>query len=364
MTQLKKTALHKNHIQLGAKMTEFAGFEMPLQYEGLVAEHMAVRTQVGIFDVSHMGEFVVRGPQAKDLIQWIGSNDVFALANKQAQYSCLPNWQGGIVDDLIVYKWDETEYYLVVNAGNIQKDWDWINLQKEEKKFDCTLENISDQLGLIAVQGPKAKQLVQELSSIAVEDIPFYHFEAGKIGEVEDVIISNTGYTGAGGFELYVWNKDLEKVWDLLLRAGKKYKIQPCGLGARDSLRLEMGFCLYGNDIHDHSSPIEAKLAWITKFNHPFVNWAYHKKLKEDKPAKRLTAFVMSERGIPRKGYAILDEQGNPIGEVSSGIQSPVLKKGIGLGYVKTESSQVGKKLHIAIRNKRIPAEVVKLPFI
>lgn len=360
----KQTALYKTHIKLGAKMTAFAGFEMPLQYEGLVAEHQAVRNQVGMFDVSHMGEFIIRGAQAKDLVQWVTSNDVFALQDKQAQYSCLPNLQGGIIDDLIVYKWDETEYYLVVNASNIEKDWDWIKTQKEEKNFDCTMENISDQLGLIAVQGPKAIQLIQSVSSVDVEKIPFYYFDTGKIGTVDDVIISNTGYTGAGGFELYVWNKDLEKVWNLLLQEGEKYDIKPCGLGARDSLRLEMGFCLYGNDINDQTSPIEAKLGWITKFNHPFVNATYHKQLKEAKPSKKLTAFIMKERGIPRKGYSIIDNDGEQIGEVTSGIQSPVLNKGIGLAYVQTEHTKLGKELFVAIRNKRIPAEVVKLPFI
>ena len=362
--ELKRTALYQKHIDLGAKMVPFAGYDMPVQYSGLREEHMAVREAVGIFDVSHMGEFVVTGKDAEALVAWICSNDVSKIVDKQAQYNCMPNEQGGIVDDLIVYRWDRNEYYLVVNASNMDKDWNWINGQKEAKGFDCELQNISDELSLIAVQGPKAAELVQELTDVDCSAIAFYHFGDGAVAGVEDVIISNTGYTGSGGFELYVWNKDVATVWDALMDKGQNYGILPCGLGARDTLRLEKGYCLYGNDINDSTSPIEAGLGWITKFNEPFVHMAYHQGLKENGVSRKLVGFEMIDRGIPRQHYPIVDADGNEIGEVTSGTQSPSLGKAIGMGYVQTAFAKSGTEIYVQIRNKTLKAQVVKLPFL
>lgn len=361
---LKQTALYQKHVDLGAKLVPFAGYEMPVTYAGLSEEHHAVRDSVGLFDVSHMGEFVIKGPDAEKLVEWICSNHIGKMKPLQAQYNCMPNLNGGIVDDLIVYKWDENEYYLVVNASNIDKDWNWISGQKEEKEYRVEMEDLSDQLSLLAVQGPKATKVLQSLTDVDLSTIPFYHFNAGEVAGVDDVIISNTGYTGSGGFELYIWNKDVNRVWDAIMKAGENFNIQPCGLGARDTLRLEKGYCLYGNDINDSTSPIEAGLGWVTKFDEPFVNWEYHKQLKENKPNRRLVGFELKDRGIPRQHYTLLNSDGEPIGEVTSGTQSPSLDKAIGMGYVKKEYAKVGTEILIQIRKKTVKAEVVKMPFL
>lgn len=361
---LKKVALNDLHIELGAKMVPFAGYSMPLQYTGLKEEHNAVRNSVGMFDVSHMGEFVVSGDGAAELVEWITSNDTSKMVPFQAQYNCMPNQTGGIVDDLIVYKWNDNEYYLVVNASNIDKDWDWVNKQNKEKNFNAKLENISDKLSLLAVQGPNATKLLQKLTDIDLDAIEFYHFGAGQMAGIDDVIISNTGYTGSGGFELYVWNKDARNLWDAVMEAGKEFDIIPCGLAARDTLRLEKGYCLYGNDIDDTTSPIEAGLSWITKFTNPFVNWEFHKQLKDHKPERRLVGFKMIDRGIPRQHYELVDADGNAIGTVTSGTQSPTLNQAIGMGYVKSEFAKAGTEIYVNVRNKRLKAEVVKLPFL
>ncbi|GAB4448139.1 MAG: glycine cleavage system aminomethyltransferase GcvT [Bacteroidia bacterium] len=358
---LKKTSLYNKHIQLGAKMVPFAGFEMPVSYSGVNDEHLTVRNAVGIFDVSHMGEFVIKGKQALDLLQLVTTNDVSALTDKKVQYSCMTNNSGGIVDDLLVYRWKEDEYYLVVNASNIEKDWNWI---KQHNTFDAEMKNISDELSLLAVQGPKALATLQKLTDVDLSAIPYYHFEAGKMAGIDDVIISNTGYTGAGGFEIYVWNKDAEKMWDAIMEAGKEFGIKPCGLGARDTLRLEMGFCLYGNDINDTTTPLEAGLGWITKFNKNFIAKEILLQQKEKGVSKKLVGFEMIERGIPRQHYPIADAQGNIIGEVTSGTQSPSLNKAIGMGYVKTEISKPDTEIFIIIREKPIKARVVKIPFL
>ncbi|MEW6774104.1 MAG: glycine cleavage system aminomethyltransferase GcvT [Bacteroidota bacterium] len=358
---LKKTSLHNKHIQLGAKMVPFAGFEMPVSYSGVNDEHLTVRNAVGIFDVSHMGEFVIKGKQALDLLQLITTNDVSALTDKKVQYSCMTNNNGGIVDDLLVYRWKEDEYYLVVNASNIEKDWNWI---KQHNTFDAEMKNISDELSLLAVQGPKALATLQKLTDVNLSAIPYYHFDAGKMAGIDDVIISNTGYTGAGGFEIYVWNKDAEKMWDAIMEAGKEFGIKPCGLGARDTLRLEMGFCLYGNDINDNTTPLEAGLGWITKFNKNFISKEILIQQKEKGVSKKLVGFEMIERGIPRQHYPIADSQGNIIGEVTSGTQSPSLNKAIGMGYVKTEFSKPDTEIFIIIREKPVKARVVKVPFL
>ncbi|MFY0644690.1 MAG: glycine cleavage system aminomethyltransferase GcvT [Bacteroidia bacterium] len=361
---LKRTSLYQRHIDLGAKMVPFAGYDMPVQYSGLKDEHIAVREAVGLFDVSHMGEFVVKGKDAQALVAWICSNDISKVVDMQAQYNCMPNEQGGIVDDLIVYRWSEDEYNLVVNASNIKKDWDWIVSQRDAKGFDCEMQNISDDLSLIAVQGPKALDLVQSLTEVDCSGIAFYHFDAGEVAGVHDVIISNTGYTGSGGFELYVWNQDATKVWDALMEKGAAYGVLPCGLGARDTLRLEKGYCLYGNDINDTTSPIEAGLGWITKFSEPFVNMAYHQSIKENGPERKLVGFEMLERGIPRQHYVIVNAEGEEIGEVTSGTQSPSLGKAIGMGYVTPDYSKSGSEIYIQIRNKTLKAEVVRMPFL
>lgn len=362
--QLRSTSLTDVHIALGAKMVPFAGFNMPVQYTNLREEHMAVRNSVGIFDVSHMGEFVVKGEGATALLEWVTSNDVGKLVDLQAQYSCLPNETGGIVDDLIIYKWADNEYNVVVNASNIEKDWNWLVKQNEAKGFGAELQNLSDDLSLLAVQGPNAIKTIQKLTEVDLDTIPFYHFNGGSVGGVEDVVISNTGYTGSGGFELYVWNKDAKKLWDAVMEAGREFGILPCGLGCRDTLRLEKGFCLYGNDINDETSPIEAGLGWITKFDKPFVNWEYHAQLKANKPAKKLVAFELIDRGIPRQHYPIQDAAGKVIGEVTSGTQSPSLDKAIGMGYVTSDHSKLGNEIYIEIRGKALKAVVVKLPFL
>lgn len=360
---MKLTALNEIHKKEGAKMVEFAGYEMPVEYSGIKEEHLAVRNSAGVFDVSHMGEFWIKGPHALDLVKKISSNDPTVLKPGQAQYSCMPNGQGGIVDDFLIYCFSPEKYMLVVNASNIEKDWNWI---KNQNEFGAEMENSSDEISLLAVQGPKATEILQKLTPVNLSDIRFYTFETGSIAGVDDVIISATGYTGAGGFELYFKNKHAEKVWNAIFEAGKEFDIKPAGLGARDTLRLEMGFCLYGNDIDDKTSPIEAGLGWITKFNNgrQFVDRDFLMMQKKEGITRRLRGFVLKERGIPRKGYQIVNSEGNQIGEVTSGSISPVLNKGIGLGYVAKEYSAFGTPLWIKVRNKNIPAEIVKLPFI
>ncbi len=360
-TQLKNTALTDLHTSLGAKMVSFAGYLMPVQYAGINAEHATVRNGVGMFDVSHMGEFIIKGEHALDLIQRMTSNDASKLTPGKAQYSCLPNNSGGIVDDLIVYCLDEKSYMLVVNAGNIQKDWDWI---KNNNTQNAEMHNISDKTSLLAIQGPKAMETLQKLTSVILSEIPYYNFAKGVFAGCDNVLISNTGYTGAGGFEIYFENQHAEKIWLEVMKAGEEFGIKPIGLGARDTLRLEMGFCLYGNDIDDTTSPLEAGLGWITKFTKDFTNSAHLKAQKELGVNRKLTAFEMIDRGIPRHGYEICDAQGNRIGEVTSGTQSPTLDKAIGLGYIKKEYTTEGGEVYVKIREKLIKAVVVKLPFI
>ncbi len=359
---VKETALTQLHIQLGAKMAEFAGYNMPISYSSITAEHNAIRNSVGVFDVSHMGEFMLKGDKALDLIQRVTSNDAAKLTDGKIQYSCLPNDKGGIVDDLLVYRWNETEYYLVVNASNIEKDWNWIT---KHNTAGVEMSNMSDDMSLLAVQGPNAIKTLQKLTAIDLSTIPYYAFAAGSMAGIDDVIISNTGYTGAGGFELYVWNKDARKMWDAIFEAGAEFGILPCGLGCRDTLRLEKAFCLYGHDIDDTTSPIEAGLGWITKFTKSFINSDYHLAIKENGPKKKLVGFEIPEKGkIPRQHFKIKDGAGNEIGEVTSGTQSPSLGKAIGLGYVKTEFSTIGSEIFIEIRNTPIKATVVKTPFL
>lgn len=358
---MKNIALHEIHVNLGAKMVPFAGFNMPVQYEGVTAEHLTVRNGVGVFDVSHMGEFLVTGENALALIQKVTSNDASKLAIGDAQYSCFPNENGGIVDDLICYRIKENQYLLVVNASNIEKDWNWISKYNEE--FGAELRDLSDDYSLLAIQGPKAVEAMQSLSSLDLADIPFYKFKVGDFAGVEHVIISATGYTGSGGFEIYCKNDEVEQVWNKVFEAGEEFGIKPIGLAARDTLRTEMGYCLYGNDIDDTTSPIEAGLGWITKFTKEFVNHEALAKQKAEKPSRKLVAFELNERGIPRQGYDIVNVKGNKIGNVTSGTMSPSLSKGIGLGYVPLDSSKLGTEIFIQVRKKAIPATIVKLPF-
>jgi len=358
---LQSVELNDLHISLGGKMVPFAGFNMPVQYSNLIQEHHAVRNSVGVFDVSHMGEFVLKGDKALDLIQLVTSNDASKLTDGKVQYSCLPNNTGGIVDDLLVYRFSETEYYLVVNASNIKKDWDWIS---SHNTFGVQMEDISNQLSLLAVQGPNAIKVLQKLTEVELSSMPYYSFKTGTMAGIDDIIISNTGYTGAGGFELYVWNKDAKALWEAVFEAGKEFDIIPCGLGCRDTLRLEKGFCLYGNDIDDTTSPIEAGLGWITKFTKDFVNSAYHKSLKDNGVTKKLVGFEMIDRGIPRQHYMIKDAEGNAIGEVTSGTQSPSLGKAIGMGYVAISHANADTEIFIEIRDKSLKAKVAKIPFL
>lgn len=358
---MKNTAITQKHIELGAKMVPFAGYNMPVSYSGLNDEHLTVRNSVGIFDVSHMGEFMLKGDKALDLIQRVTSNDASKLADKKVQYTCMPNEKGGIVDDLLVYRWDKNEYYLVVNASNIEKDWNWIQKFNTE---GVEMKNMSEDMSLFAVQGPNAIKTLQKLTDVDLSKMEYYTFDGGKMAGCDDVIISNTGYTGAGGFEIYVWNKDAAKMWDAIMEAGKEFGIKPIGLGARDTLRLEMGFCLYGNDIDDTASPIEAGLGWITKFTKEFTNSKNLKEQKEKGVSRKLVGFEMIERGIPRHDYEILDAGGNNIGKVTSGTQSPSLNKGIGMGYVKSGSSAIDSEIFIKIRDKALKAKIVKVPFL
>jgi aminomethyltransferase len=357
---MKFTALQSTHEALGAKMVPFAGYNMPVQYEGVNSEHQTVRNNVGVFDVSHMGEFLIEGPNALDLIQTVSSNDASKLTVGKAQYSCLPNEEGGIVDDLIIYKVKEETYLLVVNASNIEKDWDWI---VSKNTMGAEMKNISDAYSLLAIQGPKAVEAMQTLTSVDLSSIAFYNFVVTDFAGIEHVIISATGYTGSGGFEIYCKNSEVKQVWDKVLEAGTSYGIKPIGLAARDTLRLEMGYCLYGNDIDDQSSPIEAGLGWITKFTKPFTNSEALKTEKEEGPKRRLVGFELLERGIPRKDYTVEDAFGNVIGTVTSGTMAPSLGKGIGMGYILSDRAAVGTEIRIVIRKQKVPAKVVKLPF-
>ena len=359
--ELKKVPLNDLHERLGAKMVPFAGFNMPVRYSSDIEEHMTVRNAVGVFDVSHMGEFKIEGPRALDLIQRVTSNDASKLINGQAQYSCLPNEQGGIVDDLLVYKIRDNDYMLVVNASNIEKDWNWI------LKFNtqgAVMKNISDDTCLFAVQGPKARDVLQKLTSAKLDTIPYYHFVIDTFAGVPDVTISNTGYTGAGGFEIYVNKASGEKVWNAIFDAGAKEGIKPIGLGARDTLRLEMGFCLYGNDIDDATSPLEAGLGWITKFTKEFTNSGSLKSQKDKGISRKLVGFKMVDKGIPRHDYPINDATGKKIGKVTSGTMSPVLGIGIGMAYVELTHAQPGSEIFVEVRGKNLKAQVSKVPFI
>lgn len=360
---MKNTTFTKMHEALGAKMVPFAGYNMPVQFEGVIAEHEIVRTKVGVFDVSHMGEFWMKGPQAFELVQRVTSNDLSKITDGQAQYTCFPNNDGGIVDDLIVYRFDQETFMLVVNASNIDKDWKWVNDQNTQ---GAILENASDATSQLAIQGPKAMETLQKLTDTDLTTIPFYTFKMVTFAGVPNVNMSATGYTGEkNSFEIYFDNAHAEKIWSAVFEAGAEFGIKPIGLAARDTLRLEMGFCLYGNDINDTTSPIEAGLGWITKFadGNDFVNRAYHEKIKDDGPAKRLRGFEMIDKGIPRQHYEICDAEGNLIGEVTSGTMSPTLKKAIGMGYVASEHSKFGDDIYIKVRNKLLKAEIVKIPF-
>ena len=357
---MKNTALTHKHIALGAKMVPFAGYNMPVQYAGINVEHDTVRKGVGVFDVSHMGEFILKGENALDLIHRVSSNDASKLYDGKVQYSCIPNEHGGIVDDLLVYRIDEKTYMLVVNASNIDKDWSWIARFNTEQ---VDMKNISDRTSLLAIQGPKAADALQSLTDIDLGTMEYYTFKKGKFAGVDNVLVSATGYTGAGGFEIYVDNKDAEQVWNAVFEAGEPFGIKPIGLGARDTLRLEMGFCLYGNDIDDHTSPLEAGLGWVTKFNKEFTNSAALLQQKQDGLKQRLVGFEMIERGIPRHDYQIVDAEGAVIGKVTSGTQSPSLQKAIGMGYVKSEFAKEGTEIYILIRDNKVKAQIVKPPF-
>ena len=363
MSEILNTPFTDKHIALGAKMAPFAGYNMPISYTGINDEHAVVRNKVGVFDVSHMGEFILRGPHALDLIQRVTSNDASLLEDGKAQYSCLPNTTGGIVDDLLVYCVEKNKVYmLVVNASNIEKDWNWIS---KHNTNGVEMHNISAKTALLAVQGPKATQVIQQLTKMDVTNMPYYSFAKGEMLGIDNVLISATGYTGAGGVEIYFEdiNDNADKIWNAIFEAGAAYGIQPIGLGARDTLRLEMGFCLYGNDIDDTTSPIEAGLGWITKFNKPFTNATLLAEQKANGVTKKLVGFEMIDRGIPRHYYEIKDEAGNLIGAVTSGTQAPSLGKAIGMGYVATAYSKPGSTIYIAIRNTLVKAQVVKFPF-
>lgn len=359
---MKNTAFTQIHESIGGKMVPFAGFYMPVQYEGVSAEHETVRTGVGVFDVSHMGEFWVKGPQALNFVQWATSNDASKLVDGKVQYSCFPNDKGGIVDDLLVYKIDDTTYLLVVNAANIDKDWEWVNRQN---KFGAILYNASDEISQLAIQGPLALKTMQKLTDTPIVDMEYYTFKKVIFAGVKDVILSTTGYTGSGGCEIYFANEDAEHIWKAVFEAGAEFGIKPIGLGARDTLRLEMGFCLYGNDIDDTTSPIEAGLGWITKFTDEkdFINKAELLRQKKEGVLRKLVGFEMIDKGIPRHGYDIVDSAGIKIGVVTSGTMGPSIKKAVGMGYVPTELSKEGSEIYISIRDKVLKAKVVKFPF-
>ncbi|MHA8090997.1 glycine cleavage system aminomethyltransferase GcvT [Aquirufa regiilacus] len=359
MEELLQVHLNDTHVALGAKMVPFAGYNMPVLYTNLIEEHNCVRNGVGVFDVSHMGEFFLKGEKALDLIQYVTSNDAAKLVDGKVQYSCLPNATGGIVDDLLVYKIRDNEYLLVVNASNIDKDWNWIS---SHNTFGVEMTNASAAYSLFAVQGPKAAGVLQTLTAVDLSAMPYYTFKIGSMAGFDDVIISNTGYTGAGGFEIYVKNENALAMWNAIFTAGASEGIQPIGLGARDTLRTEKGYCLYGHDIDDTTSPIEAGLGWITSFNKDFIMKDHHAAIKAAGPSKKLVGFEMIDRGIPRQHYPILNAAGEVIGEVTSGTQSPTLSKGIGMGYVST--AHVGSEIFISIREKAVKAEIVKMPFL
>jgi len=357
---MKNTALTEVHTKLGAKMVPFAGYNMPVQYTGINAEHETVRKAVGVFDVSHMGEFILKGDKALDLIQKVSSNDASKLYDGKVQYSCLPNEDGGIVDDLLVYRIDDKTYMLVVNASNIDKDWNWISKYNTD---GVDMKDISDRTSLLAIQGPKAAEALQSLTDIDLASMEYYTFKKGRFAGVDNVVVSATGYTGAGGFEIYFENANAEHIWDAIFKAGEPFGIKPIGLGARDTLRLEMGFCLYGNDIDDKTSPLEAGLGWVTKFTKDFTNSAALQQQKQAGISQKLVGFEMIDRGIPRHDYVIVDADGNDIGRVTSGTQSPSLQKAIGMGYVKNEFAKEGSEIFISIRDNKVKAKVVKPPF-
>ena len=357
---MNNTALSHIHEALGAKMVPFAGFNMPVSYEGVNAEHQTVRESVGVFDVSHMGEFLVMGPNALDLIQKVTSNDASKLVDNQAQYSCFPNDTGGIVDDLIVYRLHAEKWLMVVNASNIEKDWNWIN---SKNTMNAELKDISEAYSLLAIQGPKAVEAMQALTPVDLSAIKFYHFEVGEFAGIENIIISATGYTGSGGFEIYCKNDEVKQVWDKVFEAGASFGIKPIGLAARDTLRLEMGYCLYGNDINDTTSPLEAGLGWVTKFTKDFVGSDKLKQQKEEGVKRKLVGFELVDRGIPRHDYPIVDASGKEIGIVTSGTMGPSVKKAVGLGYVPTEFATEGTEIYIQVRKKQLKAKVTKPPF-
>ena len=357
---MKTVALNNIHIALGTKMVPFAGYNMPVQYSGINIEHETVRNGVGVFDVSHMGEFIIRGEGALDLIQRVTSNDAAVLTDGKVQYTCLPNDNGGIVDDLLVYRIDAKTYLLVVNASNIDKDWNWI---VNHNTANVEMVNISDKTSLLAVQGPLAAKALQSLTDIELAAMPYYTFKKGTFAGVENVVVSCTGYTGAGGFEIYFDNEKAKHIWDAVFKAGESFGIKPIGLAARDTLRLEMGFCLYGNDINDSTSPLEAGLGWITKFTKVFTNSEALQKQKAEGVKRKLVGFELIDKGIPRHDYVINNANGTAIGVVTSGTQSPTLSKAIGMGYVESAFSKEGTEIFIAIRDKQIKAQVVKLPF-
>jgi len=358
---IKQVALAKTHEALGARMVPFAGYSMPLRYTSVVQEHLTVRKNVGMFDVSHMGEFLISGPSALELLQKITSNDVNKLTIGQAQYSCLPNYQGGIIDDLLIYRMEVDQYLAVVNASNIEKDWQWFN---DQNIMGATLANISNETCLLAVQGPLATEALQGLTEVDLSSLKYYTFTVGTFAGISEVIISATGYTGSGGFELYLPSTHASQVWEKIMETGQPYGLKPIGLGARDTLRLEKGYCLYGNDLAHETTPLEAGLGWITKFSKEFIGSELLQEQKERGLSKKLVGFEMKERGIPRKDYPLLNQQGSIIGMVTSGSQSPTLDNGIGLGYVSIENSQPGSDIYVQIRNKPVKATVKKLPFV
>ena len=359
---MEKTKLYEVHQKLGGKIVPFAGFLMPIQYEGINIEHLHVRNNVGLFDVSHMGEFILKGDQSLSLLQLICSNDVSSIGDGRAQYNCLINETGGIIDDLIIYKFNDNKFMLVTNAANIKKDWNWINLHN--KKFNNELENISNKTSLLALQGPNSYNLLQKLVNFDVKSLKNYSFVKVNFNNFKDVIISTTGYTGSGGFEIYCKNDDVIGIWDILFQTGKEFDIKPIGLAARDTLRLEMGYCLYGNDINDHTNPIEAGLKWITKTNKEFIGKEKIIDALEKGTNKKLVGFKLNQKGIPRIDYKIFDQNQNEVGVVTSGTMSPCLKEGIGLGYINSANSKIGTTILIEIRNKKVEASVVKLPFV